>query len=69
MRITDEGRHGPVSVSPEMPDLEAKLEGLQKARGWGLFLIENMVDELRVSDADGRHTVELVVRSGGRCRA
>ena len=48
-----------------MPDLEAKLAGLQKPRGWGLFLIENMVDELRVSDADGRHTVELVLNLEG----
>ena len=28
-----------------MPDLEAKLAGLQTPRGWGLFLIGNMVDE------------------------
>ena len=45
----------------ETPDLEAKLEGLQKPRGWGIFLIKNMVDDIRVSDADGRHTVELVL--------
>ena len=31
----------------EAPDLEAKLEGLQKPRGWGLFLIQNMVDDVR----------------------
>ena len=32
----------------EVPDLEAKLAGLQRPRGWGLFLIEKMVDEARV---------------------
>ncbi len=64
VRITDHGLGGPVGAA-EMPDLEAKLEGLQKPRGWGLFLIENMVDELRVSDAEGRHTVELVVNLEG----
>ncbi len=47
------------------PDLEAKLRGEQDPRGWGLFLIENMVDELRVSDAQGRRTVELIVRLDG----
>jgi hypothetical protein len=26
------------------PDLDAKLAGLQSPRGWGLFLIKNMVD-------------------------
>jgi serine phosphatase RsbU (regulator of sigma subunit)/anti-sigma regulatory factor (Ser/Thr protein kinase) len=64
VRIVDHGLGGPVGDA-ELPDLEAKLEGLQKPRGWGLFLIENMVDELRVSDADGRHAVELVVNLEG----
>ena len=64
VRISDEGRGGPVGEA-EVPDLEAKLDGLQKPRGWGLFLIENMVDELRSYDADGRHTVELVLNLEG----
>jgi serine phosphatase RsbU (regulator of sigma subunit)/anti-sigma regulatory factor (Ser/Thr protein kinase) len=64
VRITDEGLGGPVGEL-EAPDLDAKLAGLQKPRGWGLFLIENMVDEIRVSDADGRHTVELVLNLEG----
>lgn len=64
VRISDEGRGGPVGEA-EVPDLEAKLEGLQKPRGWGLFLIESMVDELRVHDAEGRHTVELVLNLEG----
>jgi anti-sigma regulatory factor (Ser/Thr protein kinase) len=45
IRITDQGG-GPDMPQAETPDLEAKLAGLQKPRGWGLFLIENMVDEL-----------------------
>jgi len=64
VRISDTGLAGPVA-SAEVPDLEAKLDGLQKPRGWGLFLIEQMVDELRTYDADGRHTVELVVNLRG----
>jgi serine phosphatase RsbU (regulator of sigma subunit)/anti-sigma regulatory factor (Ser/Thr protein kinase) len=62
--ISDHGLGGPVAAA-ETPDLGAKLEGVQTPRGWGLFLIQNMVDELRVSDADGRHTVELVVHLEG----
>jgi len=62
--ISDHGLGGPVGET-EIPDLDAKLEGLQRSRGWGLFLIENMVDEVRVSDAEGRHTVELVVNLEG----
>jgi serine phosphatase RsbU (regulator of sigma subunit)/anti-sigma regulatory factor (Ser/Thr protein kinase) len=50
---------------PEVPDLEAKLAGRQKPRGWGLFLIEQMVDEARVTGDEGRRTLELVVRLQG----
>ncbi len=42
------------SPNPRHPDLEAKLEGRQRPRGWGLFLIEKMVDETRVTSDDGR---------------
>jgi len=60
VRITDKGG-GQNIPEPQTPDLEAKLAGLQTSRGWGLFLIKNMVDEMNVtSDAD-HHTVELVL--------
>jgi anti-sigma regulatory factor (Ser/Thr protein kinase) len=62
--ITD---HGSGSIRPAgaAPDLQAKLEGRQPARGWGLFLIQNMVDELRVTTGDDYHTVELVMHRKG----
>jgi serine phosphatase RsbU (regulator of sigma subunit)/anti-sigma regulatory factor (Ser/Thr protein kinase) len=64
IRIRDRGEAGELP-EPEVPDLEAKLEGRQKPRGWGLFLIEKMVDEARVeSDAQGR-TLELGMRLKG----
>jgi anti-sigma regulatory factor (Ser/Thr protein kinase) len=50
---------------PETPDLEAKLAGRQRPRGWGLFLIERMVDEARVTGDESRRTLELVVRLQG----
>ena len=65
VRITDEGIGGPDRRGRDARISTLKLEGLQKPRGWGLFLIENMVDEIRVSDADGRHTVELVLNLEG----
>jgi anti-sigma regulatory factor (Ser/Thr protein kinase) len=49
----------------EAPDIDAKLEGLQSPRGWGLFLIREMVDELRQTSEDGQHVVELVMQTGG----
>jgi serine phosphatase RsbU (regulator of sigma subunit)/anti-sigma regulatory factor (Ser/Thr protein kinase) len=58
VRVTDQG--GDKAIADiEQPDIEAKLAGEQKARGWGLFLIKNMVDEMNV-DSDGTlHTIEL----------
>ncbi|MDQ3509103.1 MAG: ATP-binding protein [Actinomycetota bacterium] len=63
IKITDKGS-GPPIPEAETPDIEAKLENRQTPRGWGLFLIESMVDELRVSGGEDRHTVELVFRLG-----
>jgi serine/threonine-protein kinase RsbW len=61
VRIVDRGGGPPPSPNAEVPDLEAKLEGAQSPRGWGLFLIKNMVDEMRVSGNPDHHTVELVI--------
>jgi len=64
VRITDRGSGPPPSRGGDVPDLEAKLEGMQTPRGWGLFLIKSMVDEMSISGDDGHHTIELVVHLG-----
>jgi len=58
--ITDQGGDQPIP-DPETPDLEAKLAGRQSPRGWGLFLIQKMVDEMHVSSDEAHHTVELIL--------
>jgi anti-sigma regulatory factor (Ser/Thr protein kinase) len=63
--ITDRGGAPEQRGEAEVPDLDAKLAGLQRPRGWGLFLIQSMVDELHESSDGERHTVELVVRVEG----
>jgi anti-sigma regulatory factor (Ser/Thr protein kinase) len=67
VQITDLGgaRAGGLDSEREVPDLEAKLEGLQRPRGWGLFLIENMVDETRETSDGEHHTLELGMRLEG----
>ncbi|HEY7281130.1 MAG TPA: SpoIIE family protein phosphatase [Actinomycetota bacterium] len=60
VRITDLGTGQ--EADQEEPDLEAKLEGRQTPRGWGMFLIRHMVDEMNVTTEEGQHTVELVLR-------
>jgi serine phosphatase RsbU (regulator of sigma subunit)/anti-sigma regulatory factor (Ser/Thr protein kinase) len=66
VRITDRALGGPIpGDDAEQPDLEAKLAGLQKARGWGLFLIRSMVDRVDVTPGDGRQTVTLTMALKG----
>jgi serine/threonine-protein kinase RsbW len=65
VRIVDRGGGPPPSPNAEVPDVEAKLEGAQSPRGWGLFLIKNMVDEMRVSGNPDHHTIELVINLKG----
>jgi len=61
VRISDHGA-APARGEVETPDLEAKLAGLQRPRGWGLFLIEKMVDDTRECSDEGGHTLELALR-------
>jgi serine phosphatase RsbU (regulator of sigma subunit)/anti-sigma regulatory factor (Ser/Thr protein kinase) len=60
VRITDQGGERAIP-EVEAPDLEAKLAGLQTPRGWGLFLIQNMVDGLETAVNEHHHTIELVM--------
>jgi serine phosphatase RsbU (regulator of sigma subunit)/anti-sigma regulatory factor (Ser/Thr protein kinase) len=62
--IRDSGNQQQIDIS-ETPDLEAKLSGIQSARGWGLFLIKNMVDDLKISSDEKHHTVELIMHLPG----
>lgn len=60
--VTDRGGAHGLRNDAETPDLVAKLAGLQRPRGWGLFLIEHMVDEVEDTTDGDRHTVRLVMR-------
>jgi serine phosphatase RsbU (regulator of sigma subunit)/anti-sigma regulatory factor (Ser/Thr protein kinase) len=64
VRITDHGG-GREIPDAETPDLEAKLAGAQSPRGWGLYLISNMVDEVHTEGDEHRHTLELVTHLKG----
>ncbi len=65
VKITDEGS-GPPAFHAETPDLKAKLQGKQSPRGWGLFLIKNMVDDMEVTGDEHHHTVDLIIHIDGR---
>jgi anti-sigma regulatory factor (Ser/Thr protein kinase) len=57
--IMDQGS-GPIPEHTQ-PDLEAKLQGTQSPRGWGLFLIKYMVDEMNVIRDGENQVVELIM--------
>lgn len=61
VRITDQGGEKSIPESTN-PDLDAKLAGLQSPRGWGLFLIKNMVDEMNIYKDANQHTIELIFK-------
>jgi serine phosphatase RsbU (regulator of sigma subunit)/anti-sigma regulatory factor (Ser/Thr protein kinase) len=61
VQITDFGGGEEMPPTSEDPDIEAKLRGEQSPRGWGLFLIENMVDGMVVSTEDDKHTIDLIL--------
>ena len=71
VRITDHGgtRILPSESGIEVPDIEAKLAELQTPRGWGLFLIKHMVDEMNISSDESHHTVELIMYLKGEDNA
>jgi anti-sigma regulatory factor (Ser/Thr protein kinase) len=61
VRVTDRALSGGVPSEPEAPDLERKLAGEQKPRGWGLFLIKSMVDSMDVTSDGSSQTVTLTM--------
>jgi anti-sigma regulatory factor (Ser/Thr protein kinase) len=61
VRITDRALSGAVPSDAEIPDIERKLDGEQKPRGWGLFLIKNMVDSMDVTSDGSTQTVTLTM--------
>jgi anti-sigma regulatory factor (Ser/Thr protein kinase) len=65
VRINDQGRSLVPDPDTEVPDLEAKLEELQTPRGWGLFLIGKMVDEMHITSDEVHHTIGLVMHLEG----
>jgi anti-sigma regulatory factor (Ser/Thr protein kinase) len=64
VKVTDQGGDKEIPEA-EQPDIEAKLAGEETPRGWGLFLIGQMVDEVRRESENGTQTVELVMNREG----
>jgi anti-sigma regulatory factor (Ser/Thr protein kinase) len=61
--ITDRGGDRADNAPREVPDIELKLRGEQRPRGWGLFLVQAMVDDMEVSTHGTLHTVRLTMHT------
>jgi serine/threonine-protein kinase RsbW len=57
--VQDEGK----GMSPVgKPNLKKKIEGKEKPRGWGIFLIKNLMDEVKFeSKPEGGNVVRMVI--------
>jgi anti-sigma regulatory factor (Ser/Thr protein kinase) len=64
VRVTDQGGGLP-HPGTVVPDLVAKLAGEQTPRGWGLFLIKNLVDDVRDRSTETQHTIDLLLYREG----
>jgi len=56
--ISDQGAGGRI-MELEEPDLSEKLEFRQSPRGWGFYLIKNMIDRMELRYSGGRNTIDL----------
>jgi anti-sigma regulatory factor (Ser/Thr protein kinase) len=60
VRVTDQGAGLPHPETAR-PDLAAKLAGRQTPRGWGVFLMKNLVDDVRDRSSGTEHTIDLIL--------
>ena len=45
----------------EKPDIKKKIDGTLPPRGWGMFLVKNLVDELEFSSEAGGNVTTMVI--------
>ncbi|MCS6862448.1 MAG: ATP-binding protein [Abditibacteriales bacterium] len=61
--VTDSGQGGwDKVINTPPPDLQAKLSGESSLRGWGMFLIRHLVDEVEfLKSSSGGHQLRMMV--------
>lgn len=56
--VHDQGR-GVGKVAP--PDIESRVEGKIEPRGWGIFLIENLMDEVSFEATADGNVIKMII--------
>ena len=65
VNVVDRG--GGAIPRAQQPRMEEKVEGRENSRGWGMFLIEGLVDQVKViTRRGGGKTLRLILRLEGR---
>jgi serine/threonine-protein kinase RsbW len=59
--VKDLGIGGRISLSNEEPDIYAKISGEKSKRGWGIFLIKNLVDEVEIDTLSKQENIVRMV--------
>jgi serine/threonine-protein kinase RsbW len=56
--VQDQGRG---VAKPRPPDIESRMEGKIDPRGWGIFLIENLMDEVTFESTAEGGVVKMII--------
>ncbi|MCK9408036.1 MAG: ATP-binding protein [Bacteroidetes bacterium] len=57
--VKDKGK--PFAPVTDKPDIKEKIEGKEETRGWGMFLIKNLVDEVEFSSQPEGNTTRMII--------
>jgi serine/threonine-protein kinase RsbW len=64
--VTDEGAGIP--ELPKKPDIEQKIEEKETPRGLGIYLMQQLVDQVEFNEmTDTGHVVRMVIKMGNQC--
>jgi len=60
VNVKDEGRG--LNRKIEIPEIEKQINGIEDTRGWGMFLIKNLVDEVEMKkNPKGGNVTRMVI--------
>jgi serine/threonine-protein kinase RsbW len=59
MRITVSNKGRPFVAPDVKPDIKDKIEGRDRPRGWGLYLIKELADDVAIKNENGVTTITM----------
>jgi serine/threonine-protein kinase RsbW len=61
LRIAIQDQGGGIGKRPAVPNIESQVEGNTEPGGWGVFLIENLVDEVSFESSPEGTIVNMII--------